>query len=209
MQNTQDILNDFVLLVDDTSELSSDEMLSLAEKIYRKVLNNKTWEILKKEYSGTTNGTTTLSLPTDFLYLVDNYNYTDNTIETVQRSRPCVIFVDNQPFRIVNWSDRRQYTNNANVCWVDVLNGNLVFAKAPSSGATVSYDYIHKPAALTLSTGPIFPSDFYPVISYGMAVDDMSMQLFDKARSYARENQIKYDSYLADMAYYNSNLQMN
>lgn len=211
MATTQNIIDTFELLVGDTTELSSAEELSLAEKIYRKVLSNRPWEFLKKEFSGTTTGATTVTLPTDFAYLADNYNYTDNTIETVQRSRPCVVFVGTnyQPYRVVNWSDRRQYRNNSNVCWIDIVNGNLEFSVAPASGQTVSFDYIYNPAALTTSSAPVFPSTYYDIIAYGMAVDDMAMQLFDKARSYAKENELKYQSYLADMAYYNSQLQMN
>lgn len=211
MATTQTIIDTFELLVGDTTELSSDEELALAEKIYRKVLSNRPWEFLKKEFIGATTGATTVTLPADFAYLVDNYNYTDNTIETVQRARPCVVFVGTayNPYRVVNWSDRRQYRNNSDVCWVNIVSGTLEFAVAPATGQTVSFDYIYNPDALTTATAPVFPSTYYDIIAYGMAVDDMAMQLFDKARSYARENELKYQSYLADMAYYNSQLQMN
>lgn len=208
MATTQQIIDTFNLLVDDTTELSTSEALSLAEKIYRKVLSNRTWEFLKKEFTGTTNGTT-ITLPSDFGYLVDNYNYTDNTIETVQRSRPCVVFIGNQQYRVVNWSDRRQYASDNRVCWIDIVNGNLVFAVAPTAGQTVSFDYIYNPAALTLVTSPVFPSTYHDIIPYGMAVDDMGMQIFDKNKSYAKENEAKFNSYMADLAYYNSQLQMN
>lgn len=211
MATTQNIIDTFELLVDDTTELSSDEELALAEKIYRKILGNRPWEFLKKEYSGTTAGTTTMTLPSDFGYLADNYGYTDNTIETVQRSRPCVVFVGTAytPYRVVNWSDRRQYRTDSGVCWIDIANGNLVFAVAPATGQTVSFDYIYNPTALALGTSPVFPSAYHDMIAYGMAVDDMGMQIFDKNKSYARENEARYNSYMADLAYYNSNLLMN
>ncbi len=210
MDNTQDIITLFESLVDDTTELSSDESLALAERVYRRILNTRPWEFLKKEFTGTVSGTS-IALPSDFAYMTDNYNYTDNTIETVQRSRPCVVFVgDNyEPYRVVNFSDRKQYRNQSNVCWVDVRQDTLEFASSAASGKSISYDYIYNPDSLTLATAPVFPSRFYPSIAYAMAVEDMSIQIFDKAKSYAKENNAMYNTYLADMAYWNANIQQN
>jgi len=39
-----------------------------------------------------------------------------------------------------------------------------------------------------------------------MASDDQIIQIFDKARSYAKENQEEYDKYMRALTYYNSNL---
>lgn len=208
---TQDIINKFEQLVDDTTELSTSEELALAEKIYRKVLNNRQWEFLKKQFTGSTNGTDYVILPSDFAYPADNYNYTDNTIETVHGSRPCVVFVgDNyQPYRVVNFSDRMQYRNNTNVCWFDIVNNKLMFATTQTSGKQVIFDYIYNPEALTTGTSPVFPSRFHDIIAHGMAADDFAIQLFDKSKSYQKENEIQYASYLADMAYYNSQLNQN
>ena len=208
---TQEIIDKFFILVDDTTELLTSESLNLAQKIYNQIISNRPWEFLKKEFTGATNGTTTVTLPADFAYMLDNQNYTDSSIGSSQISRPCVVFVGTnyQAYRVVNWSDRMQYRTNNDVCWVDILNGNLVFAIAPSSGQTVIFDYAFIPATLTLVTSPVFPARFHDMIAFGMASDDMAIQIFDKAKSYAKEHESQYMSYMSDMAYYNSNLQMN
>lgn len=205
----QEIINAFELYVDDTTELSSTEELALLNKVYRKVLTNRPWEFLKSEWSTTTNGTTSITLPSDFSYFIENQNYTDNSMGFDDNKSPKAIFINNVPYRLVNWSDRRQYTNNNNVCYVDVKNGVLKFPVAPTIGLTLSGDYIYKPSNLTLATSPVFPDDFHPMLYHAMAVDDMIIQLFDKARSYQKENEAKYTSYLQDLAYYNSNLVNN
>lgn len=208
---TQEIIDDFNVLVDDTTELSEGESLRLAQKVYNQIISNRTWEFLKKQFTGATDGTDSITLPEDFGYLLDNENYTDNTIATDRPSRPCVVFVGSnyQPYRIVNWSDRIQYRSQSNICWVDITENKLKFSLAPSTGQQVIFDYAYVPDALTLETSPVFPARFHDMIAFGMASDDMAIQIFDKAKSYAKEHQAQYAMYLADMAYYNSNLMMN
>ena len=203
MATTQEIIQNFETYVDDTTELSSAQELTLANKIYRKVLNAKVWEFLKKEYTGTTSGAT-IALPSDFVAFIDNYSYTDSTIEQGGK----VVFIGDTliPYKLVNWSDRKQYRNDKQVCYVDIVANTLNFPKTPDSGLAVSFDYIYRPADLTLATSPVFPADCHDIIYHGMAVDDYVIQQFDKARSYAGENKTMYDQYLADLSSYNSKL---
>lgn len=203
------IISNFELYVDDTSELSSTEELALLNKIYRKVLTYKPWECTKSEWVTTTNGLTLIALPVDFAYFVENQNYTDNSIETNYGQAPKAVYINNSPYRIVNWSDRRQYQNTSDVCYADISAGYLRFPVAPRSGLTLSADYVFIPPDLTLTDSPIFPAAFHPMLYHGMAVDDMIIQLFDKARSYAPANQAAFDSYLADFSYHNANLLNN
>lgn len=203
MAITQTLIENFETYVDDTSELSSAQELTLANKIYRKVLNAKVWEFLKKEYTGTTSGAT-ITLPADFVVLLNNYSYTDNTIE--QGGKYVFIGTNLTPYKVVNWSDRKQYRTTKQVCYIDIVAGTLNFPVTPDSGLAVSFDYIYKPADLTLITSPVFPSDFHDIIYHGMAVDDYIIQQFDKARSYAGENKTMYDQYLADLSSYNGKL---
>jgi len=200
---TSQIITSFETYVDDTTELSSDQELTLANKIYRRVLNAKVWEFLKKEFVGTTSGAT-ITLPADFMNMLENYGYTDNTIE--QGGKYVFIGPNLTPYKVVNWSDRKQYRNDKQVCYMDIVAGTLNFPQTPDSGLAVSFDYIYKPADLTLLTSPVFPSDFHDIIYHGMAVDDYIIQQFDKARSYASENKSMYDNYLADLSSYNSKL---
>lgn len=204
MATTQEILQSFETYVDDTTELSSTQELTLANKIYRRVLNAKVWEFLKKEFIGVTNGTDSITLPADFMNMLENYGYTDNTIE--QGGKYVFIGPNLTPYKVINWSDRKQYRNDDQVCYIDIATGVLKFPKIPNAGLVASFDYIYRPADLTLVTSPVFPSDFHDIIYHGMAVDDYIIQQFDKARSYANENKAMYDSYLADLSSYNSKL---
>lgn len=206
---TQDNILRFEQYLDDTSELSSSEELNLAQKVYDDICNATEWEILKKTASGTLSTTLPyVTLPTDFNHICSNAEHTDNTISYQGNSAPKVVFVgtNNQQYRLINWSDRRQYENSDGYCYVDIVNGRLYFTKQPSSSQSYSFDYIYVPTALTLTTSIIFPERFNSLIYHGMAVDGYIIQQFDKAKSYAKENQIKYDNKLEEMKLWNASL---
>lgn len=210
--NTQEILTNFEMYVDDTTELSSAEELTLANKIYRQVLNDRPWAFLKKEFSGTTSTSVPyIALPSDFKYIISNYSYTDNTIETITRAAPTVVFVGStyKPYRVVNWSDRRQYRNQNDVCYIDAVNNRLYFTIQPTSVESVEFDYIYRPDDLTLATRPVWNADFDFIITHGMASEDYIIQQFDKAKSYAQENRALYNKYLLDMQYSDSQFNLN
>ena len=201
---TENIILGFEQYVDDTTELSPAQELALANKIYRKILDAKPWEFLKKEFIGTTTGSTTVTLPADFKFMLPTYGYTDST--TDQGGLYVFIGSTLKPYKVVNWSDRKQYITTSQVCYLDIVNGNLVFTVAPDSGLTISFDYIYRPDDLALDTSPVFPAEYHPAIYHGMATEDYIIQQFDKARSYAAENQAMYKNYLADLGAYNSQL---
>jgi hypothetical protein len=208
--DTQSIIDSFELYVDDGTELSSAEELSLANRIYRKVLNDRTWSFLKKSYTGTVSGDY-VALPSDFKYIISNYDWTDNSMETGFISAPVVVFVGStyEPYRVVNWSDRRQYRTQSNICFIDARQGRLYFTVPPANGTSIEFDYVYRPDDLTLSTRPVWDSDFDSIITHGMATDDYIIQQFDKARSYAQENTLKYQQYLRDMQYQDSQFNLN
>ena len=189
---TADIITNFEIYVDDGTELSSGEELNLANKVYRAVCNYRPWEWLKKPISGSIVAGA-ITLPTDFNYFVTNVQSNG--------SRGIYVGTENTYVPLVNFSDRREYTDN--VCYVDPSDSKIKFI-VPQTATTYSFDYIKVPADLTLATSPIFPAQFHDIIYHGMAVDDFSIQLFDKARSYANENQAKYISILKDMSYQNA-----
>jgi len=202
----QEIIDDFELYVDDGTELSTSEELSLVNKIYRKILNNRPWEFLKKEFSATTSGLNYVTLPSDFSFFVANGEYTNNTMSYQGNAAPKVIYVGTGIYQLINWSDRRKYLNSTGYAYVDVNANKLYFTSTPSSGLAVVADYIYKPADITVATSPIFPTDFHPAIFHGMASEDYIIQQFDKARSYSKENSDKFDDYIVDMAYWNAQL---
>ena len=154
--------------------------------------------------------TTTITLPSDFEYFVENYNYTDNAYSTQVNSRPCAIFIDtNKVFKIVNWADRRQYVNTNQVAYLDLANSLIRFPVAQSASSTYSFDYKKTPTALTVGSTPVIPTRFQDILTHGMAVDDMIIQQFPKAQSYAAENQAKYNQLLSSMSFWNAKLSMN
>lgn len=200
------IIAKFELYVGDTTELSSADELDLLNKVYFRVADDKTLEIFKKNRTGTMTTTTTIALPDDFSNLVENYNWTDNAFSTEIGQKPVVVWINNSPIYVVNWSDRRQYLNNANYCYLDIAANLIRFPYAQPSSATYDFDYKYVPAALTANDSPVFPARFHDVLYHGMCVDDMVTQLFDKARSYADWNQAQYNDYLKRLALWNANL---
>mgnify|MGYP007066195423 CR=1 FL=1 len=200
---TSEIIQKFELYVDDTTELASTEELDLANKIYQFVCDFAVWEFLKKEATGTISGTE-ITLPSNFAHLLENYNYTDNSISTQANAKPVYVFIDDSPVQVVNWSDRRRYSGSS-YCYLDMVNEKIVFPSAQSG--TYSFDYKFVPEDLTLATSPVFPARYHDIISHGMAVDDMIIQLFPRAKSYAQENQNRFNAYLSSMSLWNANLQ--
>lgn len=198
----QEIIQKFELYTGDTTELSSAEELALLNKIYRKVLAEKDWEFLKKTYTGTASGTS-IALPSDFSHFSDNNSssYVSNDVQY-----PKVIFVGSNyiPYRVVNWSDRRQYRQTGNIAFADINSSTLNFTIPVND--IIEFDYFHTPNELTLADTPVIPSRFQDVLYHGMVVDDMILQLFDKARSNAPENERMYKYWLDLMASWNSRL---
>lgn len=201
-----EIITNFELYVDDMTELSSTEELALLNRVYKKVASMKAWEIFKKEATGTTSTTVPyISLPSDFASLSQNNNYTDMT--SYEAKRP-VIFVgtDYQPYEVVSWSDRRQYRNQDNICYIDIANSRLYFAKQPTEAKAVEYDYLYEPEDLTTTDTPVIPTRFQPILFHAMVIDDFIIQMSDKAKSYQRENEVKFKAYYDDMCMWNSRL---
>ena len=206
--NGEEIIKLFELYVDDTTELSSSEELALLNRVYKMICSQKPWEFLRKEASGTQSTSVPyVALPSDFKYLAINHQFTDMS-EGQENSVSRVVFIGSaySPYKIVNYSDRRQYRDQDGYAYIDIINSRLVFTKQPTTANSYEFDYIAVPEDITISTSPVFPADYHSMISYGMATDGFIIQLFDKAKSYERENKAKYDSYFADLAYYNAEL---
>lgn len=199
-----EILTRFEMQADDTSELSSDEELQILNRVYRNVLNAKTWEFLKKAFAGTTDSNSYISLPADFAYITANANYTDSSEPA---SRPVVFVGPNySPYQVISWSDRRQYRDQDGYCYVDIVNSRLVFTKQQTAGLAVEFDYVYRPDDITLVTSPVFPADYHEILVFGMMFEDQIIQQSDKAKNYASENIALYKNKYNDMCYWNSQL---
>lgn len=205
----QETLTKFELYLDDGTELSTQEEVDLFDKIYQKVCMYRPWEFLKKTVTGTLSTTVPyISLPSDFSYLTENNQYTDNNIGIDNTNASKVIFVGTNydPYKVVNFSDRRQYRNQTNICWIDMVNSRLYFAVQPTSALSYEFDYMSFPPKLTTTGTPLIPSRFHDIIYHGMCADDYMIQQSDKLRSYQKENELKYQDYLSQMAYWNASL---
>lgn len=199
------IIAKFHLFMDDTTELSSQEESDLFDKWYNRVMSDRPWEILRVPGTGTQSTTVPyIALPSDFAYLAGNRNETGN--DTYGEFPVIFVGTNYDPYKVVNYADRRQYRTQANVAYIDIVNSRLVFAVQPTVANAVEFDYIKNPAALSSADSPLFPSRFHDIIYHGMCTDEFVIEQSDKAKSYRAENMAAYNGYLADMAYWNSQL---
>lgn len=191
----QDIIKKFELYVDDATELSSQDELDLLNKKYQEVCSDRPWEFLKKGYSNSINGTS-IALPDDFQYILDTQVH-----GIVGR----YVFVDEKYYQLVNFQDRSSYKNSG-YCWVNLADETLEFSSSVSG--TLTYDYVSFPEDLDATDEPIFPARYHHILYHLMASDDYAIQQFDKAKSYARENEQKAEKLLEQMAIWNASLQV-
>lgn len=192
LTNTQAILTEFETIIGDATELSSAEELELLNKIYFEVLRQKDWEFLKKESTGSVNGTD-ITQPADFSHLLTDPDP--------------VIYLgeNNNPFRVIPFSERRIYKNQNNFAYYDARQGKFVFLR--SQNDDYSFDYIYVPPALdTTSSNPVFPQRFWNMLPFFMASDNDFINLVEKARSYAGENRQRGEMLLRDMEMWNDKL---
>lgn len=209
----QELLNKFHLYTGDQSDLSSDDELDLLNKVYDDVMQRRPWEFLKKSASGSISSDATssyITVPADFRYFIENNQKTDNSSTTYNNASPKVIFVGSNytPYQIVNFSDRRQYLNQTGFAYLSLTDGKIRFTATPVD-STYEFDYIKQWDALTTGTSPVFPTDFHDMLYQMMAVDSVIITLFDRARSYAVENQNAADDAFKKLCYYNSMLIQN
>lgn len=209
-----EIIVKFNLYTGDSTELSDDEEIDLFNKVLGKIGMNRPWESLKTQVSGTilsTGGIYYITLPTDFGFLLENNMSSDNTVATDNNASPKVIFVgaDYAAYQVVNFSDRRQHRDKG-YAYLDLANDRIAFTGDPSAdGTTYEFDYCKTPATLATGDTPDFPpAQFHEMIAHLMAVDEFMMEQFPKAQSYASENLEKFEGYLRDLIYWNSQLQV-
>mgnify|MGYP007071582987 CR=1 FL=1 len=214
MATATEIIAKFELQVNDVTELSSSEELMVLNRVYQRVCDTRPWEFLKTNVTGTMSGSGVdgyyITIPSDFGYFYENFNWTDNSYSTQINRAPMVIFVGNpkSAYYIINYSDRQQYLGSTGYCYLDYGNSKIVFCGTPVS-TTYSMDYIKIPATLTAGLTPVIPTRFQDILVYGMAVENEIMQLSPKAKSYAPENLNLYNQYMDDMALWNARLQLN
>lgn len=187
---TSDIIARYNLQVDDASELSSDEELALVNEVYVDVCNDRPWEWLKTTYTGVTSTSLPyVTLPTDFKEF------------SLNKDGKSVVFVGTafDEYKVIPFSSRRDYRNMIGFCYVD--SGKLYFTVQPTSVVDIEFDYVRRPADLTLVTEPIVTTDqFGKMISYGMAAKFTNIEQPDKSKgSYQSNNKTEFDKMLTDL----------
>lgn len=191
----QEIINQFRLQVDDSTELSSTEELQLLNDVYLQTCSDRVWSVLKTSVSGTiVSGE--IALPSDFSFMYPNHDWTG----TYTEARRPVIFVGStyQPYMVVNFDERRQYRTKSGYAYLDLANDKLVFTVTPTD-TSYEFDYIKVPPELTLATSPIFPDRFHKKFAYDMATQDFIIQMSDKASTGLGMNRAESARYMANM----------
>lgn len=213
MSTATELITEFELQVNDVTELSTSEELIVMNRVYQRVCDDRPWEFLKTNETGTMSSDATgyyITVPDDFAYFYENFNSTDNAYSTQINGAPKVIFIGTEyvPYQIINYADRVQYRNRVGYCYLSLGESKIRFTGTPTS-ITYSMDYIKFPDALVAGSTPIFPTRFQNILVFGMAADNEIIQLSDKAKSYAPENAALFQAQLDAMALWNANLILN
>lgn len=194
----QDIINKFEMHTDDTTELSSQEELELANAKLRFIYDLQAWEFLRKNKTGTV-AAAGIVVPTDFLHCMVNYSedMTSNLPDTA------VVYLGGNPYKLIPMGMRNS-SPITNVCWYNPSNRTIEF-KENMAGQSYEFDYKYLPDDITVSTEPVLPTSHYIVV-YAMLIDDDVIQKTDKARSNIVENTNAYGQQLSNLKSYNSKL---
>lgn len=205
-----DAISQFETYVDDTTELSSAQELTLLQKVFGDVWSDRPWEFAKVNATGTFSLTTpNIPIPADFSHFVENDSATDNTSQTHNNAAPKVIFIgaNLRPYQIINWSDRRQYQNRTGFAYLDLPNSAITLTGSPTAPDLYDFDYKLIPPTLVLDQEiPKIPEEFQPILWHLMAIDDEIILHFPRASSYAPDNKAKADGYMDRIALWNANL---
>lgn len=198
---TQEILTKFETQVDDSTELSDQEELDLANDIYTEIQNDRPWEWLKATFTGVTSiSVPYVALPVDFKEIIANQ--CNQSVVLVGASL--------KPYIVIPWSARRDHVNQDGYCYIDIPNQRLYFTFQPVAAEPIEFDYIMIAPELDLvSSDPLFRAGFHKIIAFGMASDDSIIKQSDKAKSYQKDNLNRYQDILSDMAIEDANIKLS
>ena len=196
-----EIINKFELWTDDTTELSTEQELSLANEKANDIYTECVWEFLRKNVTGSfTGGYIDLAIVApDFVFPMANYtedeSYASPTI-------PVVFVGGSVPYKIIPMGLRKQHQGQ-NVCWVDLVQKRIVFGDSSASG-TFDFDYQYAPADVTANTALVIPDSYAMIVVYAMLIDDDVIQKTEKARSNIVENTRQYLRIMSNLKSYNA-----
>ena len=192
----QNIIERFELYTDDTTELSSDEELNLANDKLRLIYMEQPWEFLRRQKTGAIESDGKISAPADFDELMENYSDDPTVSEPLLK----VVFIGPSkiPYFVIPMGQRNA-NEYSNVCWFDPTDRKINFIQNPGTGVSYQFDYKTSPDDITLNTSPALPSEYHPMVVFAMLVDDEIIQKSEKARSNQEINSIQYARYLKNL----------
>lgn len=196
LTSTQDILNHFESVIDDTLDQVTE--LNLANLAKDEIEDERNWEYLKKVDTTKTvaAGDTYLtmkSLPTDFRAPLDSG-----------------IFVgtgDIIPYTQIPFEDRYMVQDTlTHRYYIDLANSQYAVLGKPQSN-TIYFWYLKTSGTLdVVSVNPLFPSRFWALIAYKMAIMWFAIDQGDKSRSYALEWSVFYEKMHNAMVLWNERI---
>ncbi len=190
----QQIIDRFELYTDDTTDLSSDEELILANDKLRLIFMEQPWEFLRRKKAGNIESDGKITPPSDFDELMENYSEDPSVGEPITK----VVYVGRAPFLVVPMGQRNA-NNYSNVCWIDPTDGKINFAQNPGVGAAYEYDYKTSPDDITVATSPKLPPEYHPMVVFSMLIDEEIIKKSEKARSSMQDNAVQYQRYLKNL----------
>ena len=191
---TGQIIDRFELYTDDTTDLSSDEELILANDKLRLIYMEQPWEFLRRKKSGSVESDGKITPPADFDELMENFSEDPSIGEPITK----VVYVGRSPYLVVPMGQRNA-NNYSNVCWIDPTDGKINFSQNPGTGAAYEYDYKTSPDDIAVNTSPKLPAEYHPMIVFAMLIDEEIIKKSEKARSSMQENAVQYQRYLKNL----------
>lgn len=192
----QQIIERFELYTDDTTDLSSDEELILANDKLRLIYMEQPWEFLRRKKAGVIESDGKITLSSDFDEFLENFSDDAAYGEPVMK----VVYIGSQkaPYLVVPMGQRNA-SSFSNVCWIDPSDGKINFAQSPGVGAAYEYDYKTSPDDITVATSPKLPPEYHPMIVFSMLIDEDIIKKCEKARSNMQDNAVQYQRYLKNL----------
>jgi len=182
---TQQIYDIFIRELDGEEFSSDDDALASANLAYRTILANRDWEFLNKNATLTA-GTTSLAGITDLDRPLRVWAEVGATTKT-----------------LLNKAQYDERFDTQKDYYFDFANNTVNLINDEYATNSLIVDYKYRPTALTLTTSPVFPEEYQPIIAYRMILD---FKESDQDFEGYNEVTAKYNKLLGLLVDYNESL---
>lgn len=198
-----DIIKQFEVYTDDSTELSDQEEYALLTKTLNTIYNDRAWEFLRKNATVATTTVNSLPVPDDFVSPMNNYS--ENAYNNLPEK--AVVYVNGTPFFFIPRGMAVQKAGGQ-YAYVDPKGRKIYFTQNVGTGVTCLFDYKYLPPDVTSNLSDIaLPEQFKRYVGQAMAVDDDIIQKTEKARSNYQANSIARAQLVRDLTHYDLRLQ--